>query len=327
MSRVLSYLRRFNAALGAGWNRFWFTPISPRTLGAIRIAAGLLAFYAVATYGPDLERFFASDGMLPMSLVGSLYRPAGQLLSQWSVLDYVPDSWLWPTYYVSLTLIGLFVLGVGGRLIAILATIVTISFFARAPLVIGEFEAILSFLLVYLCVGRSSDAFSIRSLIARVYSAASQPTAPSQAHDSLTSSGDRRSISGCLSPLNTIAVRLIQVHIVAVHLMMGFAQLSAPEAAWWSGEGMWLAAGRPGMALVDVSGLEDHPRAVAAWSHAVTVYLLVAPALLWHQLARPLMLAIGLGVWISVALATGWVPFAWAMVAGLMAFTAPSPRQ
>ena len=131
------------------------------TLGVLRIATGLLALYAVATYAPDLERWFADDGMLPMSLIRDLYRPEGQILGQRSLLDYLPDSMLWPAYWRSLAVIGLYTLGIGGRVIAIAATIATLSFFTRAPLVIGEFEHVLAMLLIYLCIGRACDAFSI----------------------------------------------------------------------------------------------------------------------------------------------------------------------
>lgn len=322
MTIVTDYFHNLIHAIGDGWNRFWFTPVSARTLGGIRIAAGLLALYAIATYGPDLDRFFASDGMLPMPLLRELmYRPEGRLLGPHSLLDYTPDSLLWPTFYVSLAVVGLFTLGIGGRFMAIAAAVLTISFFARAPLVISAFEAILSFLLVYLCIGRASDALSVPSLFRR--KAALQAPPPQR-----PASNDQRSASVALaSPLNTIALRLIQIHVVAVHLMMGYAQLAAPESTWWSGEGLWLAAGRPGMALVDVYGLEDHPRLIAAWSHAITIYLLSMPVFVWIRLARPLVLAVGAAIWISVALATGWVPFAFAMITGLVAFVPPAANR
>jgi hypothetical protein len=318
MTSVTEYFQELNSAIGAGWNRFWFTPASARTLGAIRIVAGLLALYAVATYGPDLERFFGSDGMLPMSLVESLYRPEGQLLGQRSLLDFLPDGLLRPMYFASLAVISIYTMGIGGRALAIAAAVVTISFFARAPLLIGEFEAILSFLLVYLCIGRSTDALSVRGLLTR------KTEAPASPH--LSASTLSPAALPQASPLNTMALRLIQIHIVIVHLMMGLAQLSAPESAWWSGEGIWLAAGRAGMPYIDLSGLEEHPRVIAAWSHAITLYLLAAPVLLWVPLARPLMLAAGIAVWGSVALATGWAPFSLAILAGLGAFIG-SPRK
>jgi hypothetical protein len=298
MQPIVRYFNDLSVTIGAAWNRFWFTPMRATTLGLLRIATGLLALFAVATYLPDLERWFGKDGMLPMSLIRDLYRPEGQILGQRSVFDALPPEWITPAYWVSLAVIALYTLGVGGRWTAAAATVATISFFTRGPLVIGEFEQILALLMIYLCIGRASDAFSLAALWRRKDSAATtlQPTAYSLQP---------------LSPLNTISLRLIQVHIALIHLMMGYAQLAAPESAWWSGEGIWLAAGRPGMPLVDLSGLQDNFRLIAAWSHAMTIYLLAMPIFIWNRWARPLILALGAFVWLSFMLASGWIPSVW----------------
>ena len=292
MTAVKNYFAELSAAVGAWWNRFWFTPTPATTLGAIRVLVGMLALYAIATYAPDLERWFSPKGMLPAAMVVEMY------VGQFSIFDYLPPNMLWPAYWATLAVLALFTLGVGGRVTAIAATIMTLSFFGRAPLITGEFETILALLMVYLCIGRASDAFSIL-----------RPRA----------SG----LTPHVSPSNTIAVRLIQIHLAAVHLLMGWAQLAGPESSWWSGEGIWLAAMRPGMALVDFSFLTNHPRIVGAWSHIITLYLLALPVLVWNRLARPLVLAVGVFVWISLAMASGWVMFCLAMLTGLVAYLEP----
>lgn len=297
MQAVTDYITELNTTIGAAWNRFWFTASSASTLATLRIAVGLLSLYAVATYAPDLELWFGPGGMMPLTMVRSLY--VGQL----SLLDYVPPTMLWPAYWVSLVVIALFTLGVGGRVMAIAATVVTLSFFARGPLVTGEFESILSFLLVYLCIGRADDAYSVKAYWRRHTTNSPLPLPP--------------------SPFNTISLRLIQIHTALACLMMGWAQLAAPESAWWSGEGIFLAAGRPGMPLVDLSDLADRPRLVAAWSHAMTLFLLAMPVLIWNRLARPLVVIFGSLIWVSFALASGWVPFCAAMMTGLAAFIEP----
>ena len=309
MQSAARYFNDLNAAIGAAWNRFWFTPTRATTLAALRIATGLLALFAVATYWPDLERWFGEDGMLPMSLIRDLYRPEGQILGQRSVFDVMDPAWITPAYWASLVLIALYTLGIGGRGIAVAATVATISFFTRGPLVIGEFEQILAMLMIYLCIGRTGDAFSVASLW-RKRTAASSVQHPASSIEQP-------------SPLNTISLRLVQVHIALVHLMMGYAQLAAPESAWWSGEGSWLAAGRPGMPLVDLGHLEDNFRLIAAWSHAMTIFLLAQPIFVWRRLTRPLILALGAFVWLSFMLASGWVPFCLAMLTGLGSYIEP----
>jgi hypothetical protein len=285
-----------SSALGPAWNRFWFTPRDARTLGVLRIVVGLMAFYTIATYGPDLERWFGAGGMLPLGMIRSLYE------NQPSLLDLLPPNLLWPFYWASLAAIAFFTLGVGGRYAAIAATAATLSFFSRAPLLTGEYEPILAFLLVYLCVGRASDEFSLAAALRR-------RTLPPASN-----------LQPPASPANTISLRLLQIHLAIVHLMMACAMLAAPESAWWNGEGIYLAAMRPGMSLIDPALLTNHPRIVAAWSHAITLYLLAFPVLVWIRLARPLVLAIGIVIWLSIAAATGWLMFGLAMLVGLVAF-------
>ena len=62
---ILAYLNTLSLVFGRGWNRFWFTPSDPFVLAPVRIGAGLMAFYLVATYTPDLETFFGHKGLVP----------------------------------------------------------------------------------------------------------------------------------------------------------------------------------------------------------------------------------------------------------------------
>src|SRR5215510_2497009 len=43
------------------WNRFWFTPSDPTTLGAIRIFCGVLILYTHLAYTYDLRAFMSRD--------------------------------------------------------------------------------------------------------------------------------------------------------------------------------------------------------------------------------------------------------------------------
>src|SRR6266478_4301857 len=72
MAAVVAYLNALCQSFGRGWNRFWFTPSDPIALGPLRIGAGLMALYLVATYSPDLETFFGRDGLLPVETLQSL---------------------------------------------------------------------------------------------------------------------------------------------------------------------------------------------------------------------------------------------------------------
>ena len=48
----------------AGWNRFWFQPADPATLGLIRILAGAMLLYTHLVWSLDLASVLWSDGWL-----------------------------------------------------------------------------------------------------------------------------------------------------------------------------------------------------------------------------------------------------------------------
>jgi len=50
-----------------GWNRFWFQPADPTTLGFIRILAGLFALYTHLAYSWDLHQFFGADAWMTVA--------------------------------------------------------------------------------------------------------------------------------------------------------------------------------------------------------------------------------------------------------------------
>ena len=122
--------------------------------------------------------------------------------------------------------------------------------------------------------------------------------------------------------MTTIATRLIQVHLALWVAMMGFSKLGGD--VWWLGTGVWWLVSRPESRLVDLTWLARMPLLLNAWTHAIVLFELSFPILVWIPLARPLMLALGTVVWGSIALLTGDIPFALMMCVASMAFLSPA---
>jgi hypothetical protein len=300
IAAVEAYIRQLGAATSRGWERFWFVPTSAGSLGIIRILAGASTLWAIVAYQPDLADWLDPEGMLPLELVRDLF-PV-----QWSPLDTLPPTAWAPFHLATILLLALLTIGVGGRVVAALALVGTLSFFHRLPLASGRFEAVAAMLLAYLVLGDASQ----NCAVGRWYRNRRAPANP-------TTGMTQEQASNC-SALNTISQRLIQLHTALIHLMMGTAQLAAMGGVWYSGEGMWLVASG-GNSLLDMTGLEAYPRLVALLSHSVTLYLLTFPLGTWHTLWRPLLLAWGLLVWTMVAVFSGDWLFAVAMIAGSLA--------
>ena len=72
---VSDYFSSVTDHVGRAWNRFWFLPSDPLTLSVIRVLAGLIAFYTVLTFTPDLITFFGPQGLLGLENVSRMQEP------------------------------------------------------------------------------------------------------------------------------------------------------------------------------------------------------------------------------------------------------------
>jgi hypothetical protein len=87
---------------------------------------------------------------------------------------------------------------------------------------------------------------------------------------------------------------------------------------------MWWLMSRPESRLVDFTWLHRTPLLIDAWTHLIVLVELAFPILIWAPLARPLMLALAVLVWVSIALVSGEVTFALMMVVASLAFVSPA---
>src|SRR6516162_11639444 len=58
--------------LWRAWERFWFTPGDPTTLGFMRLLGGFLIFYVHLSYAFDLQTFFGRDAWLNLDLANEV---------------------------------------------------------------------------------------------------------------------------------------------------------------------------------------------------------------------------------------------------------------
>lgn len=310
LESVRNYLLELTEGFGAGWNRFWFTRRDPFALGVMRLLTGLVAFYVIFTYGPDLETFFGENGLLTLENVKTLNTTLREPDGVWrfSYLDLLktPSS-LRAGYVAGLVVIGLFTIGLQSRIASILALLVVQSFIHRGPVLTAQVEPILVMVMFYLCLGPSGASLSIDAWL----------TKRSRSKAGFVDSGEVK-----LSAAANISTRLIQVHISLLYAVMGLSKLVA--VGWWDGGGAWWLVARPESRLFDFSFLSDHIYIVNAWTHSIVLYELAFPVLIWNRLARPLMLTLGLVYLILLGLASGLLTFVAMLFIANLAFVAPT---
>ena len=163
LAEAMAYLRHVSRAAHAGWNVFFFSPADPTTLGLMRIAVGLLAFWSLLVFGLDLHDYFGSTGWAAAAI------QSGQRRLIWSFWFLVPDGWLRLSWCVSLAVLALYTLGLFSRVTAILAWVIVVSTVRRVPNALYGFDQVISALALYLAVtGASGQAVSVRSILAPV---------------------------------------------------------------------------------------------------------------------------------------------------------------
>ncbi|MDB5386435.1 MAG: hypothetical protein JWM11_2081 [Planctomycetaceae bacterium] len=299
MSLIRTYFRDLFSTTAANWNRFWFTPADPATLGLLRILAGAMIFYTHLVWTLDLAAFFGPQSWLDHDVVSLMQRGGWQWSHFWWSNS---PAWLWSTHIVALVVCLMFTLGIWTRLTSILTCLITLSYAHRAPDAMFGLDQINGFLSLYLAIGPSGAAYSLdRWLASRKTGLPLTPARPSIAAN--------------------IAIRLIQWQMCVLYLFAGLSKLQGP--AWWDGTAFWGAVANLEYQSVDMVWLVHFPWLVNILTHVTIAWELSYIVLIWGRLSRPLMLAVAIPIHLGIGICLGMMTFGSVMLIANVAFISP----
>jgi hypothetical protein len=317
---IRDYFDTLTRSLGQGWNQFWFRPSGAMSLSVLRILTGLMALWLHLTLLPDLESYFGPEGMLPVETVHQLNIDPETGTSRY-VFSYLTlcrtSGELQAAHAIGAVILIMFIVGAFSRVTAVLALAVVLSTIHRGVMLTAEVEPILTMVMCYLCLGPTGAHLSVDRWLARrkrFKAKESNPAAETSLED-----GPAPTTSA------QVATRLIQVHLAAIYAVMVLSKLLSE--AWWDGEAVYWLANTSPSALVDLTWLYAYPKTIDAWTHAIVLFELSFPLLIWVPLARPLVLSVAVVMWLSLALLTGLVPFCLMMLVANLAFVSPLAMQ
>ncbi len=307
MNAVGKYFETLLSQWGAAWNRFWFTPADATAVSLLRILTGGMACWFLLSFATDLTIWFGTDGLLPIDTVRLLTEDETEKWNRRASYLILSDD---PRFLTTVHVVGVivalaFTVGLATRITGISTLAIVLSYVHRGPMIMGQFEPVLTLMLFYLVLAPCHRRFSVdRWLSQRRQAGSTSAKPPFEDKPSITAN---------------VCQRMMQVHIAALYLMMGLTKLGGSDV-WWSGEAMWWLIAHTESRLVDLTFLHRHEYLINLWTHAVVWFELLFGLLIWHRLARPLLLAIGVIQWISLGLVTGLLSYCVMMLIANLSF-------
>lgn len=145
------------------WCAFWFESNKPLQLRLFRICFGVLAFLYYAHRTLDLELYYSSAGIMPLSVVNELL----PMEFRWSILFHLTSTpMLWALHLTSLAAIFALTIGFYPRVAALVAYVLHVSFMHRNMSPSYGVDLISTFFLLYLVFVNTKKQRSFPSSIA-----------------------------------------------------------------------------------------------------------------------------------------------------------------
>jgi hypothetical protein len=302
MNVVRGYFRELFRATIAGWNRFWFTPADPATLGLLRVLAGSMLLYTHLVWSLDLESFFGPRGFVSPAALSAM--PPHTTWGMWSYFDWIHSpAALWTAHIAALIVFLLLTLGLFSRAAAILGFLATVSYANRVmPFALFGLDDINALLALYLAIGPCGAAYSLDRLWARWRAGQKLPIEPRIDAN--------------------VAIRLVQVHMCIVYAFSALGKLMG--GSWWAGTAIWLSVANREYQSLDLTWLAAWPVLVNLLTHVTVLWELSYCVLVWPRLTRPLVIAMAVPIHLGIALALGMSTFGLVMLIGNVAFISPA---
>lgn len=309
-------------------DHFFLTPRTAETLAVLRIATGAMLCYIHCIWLLDLTSFFGANALLGLDVLDALHAKN----YKWTYLART-DSLAVALIHEALAAIAGVLLAVGfaTRWTSIAAWFLTLMTVHRLTPFLFGLDQITLMLAMYLCIGRSADCWSFDAWLASlrrgipklpigtaraIANSAILPVRSAKLSQWMGWDEDGRA---CWS--NTLATRLIQIHLCVIYFFGGLGKLRG--GMWWDGTAMWFSAASFEYQSLDLTWIGYYPILGAVLTHVTLFWEVTYFALVWPKQTRPLVLAIAGMVHAAIAIFLGMVTFGLMMIVANLAFIEP----
>ncbi|QGJ69554.1 HTTM domain-containing protein [Planctomycetales bacterium 10988] len=335
MNVILQYFRDLKENTVSGWNRFWFTPTDPATLGMIRIFTGMMLVYTHLVWGIAMADFFGPEGWLSVDAVDAFrvrvnYETAdssffpinptvagtpaaeeatpGLGLTPSPFLIWDSPAVMWSVHVFSIVAMLLFTLGLWTRVTSVLAFACALFYVHRVPAATFGLDQINVMLTMYLMLGPSGAAYSLDRLFARRRWVRQGNDIESFPNPPLTGAN--------------FSIRLMQFHMCVIYFFAGTAKLAGEN--WWDGTAIWMAMANGEYSTLNMFWIAWYPWISDLLTEGTVWWELSYCVLIWPRLTRPIVLFFGVLMHIGIGIGMGMMTFALIMIIGNGAFVSPA---
>jgi len=281
-------------------NTFWFLPRAADTLALIRFWTGAMLAYIHIVWCLRLDDFMGEHAFTTKEWVRNLHRSD----YTWSYLWFTDSlTFLWAHEVIAILLSVLMSIGLFTRVVIPLVWFMTLMVCHRMTGFLFGLDQIAMMVTMYLMIARSGDVASVDSMLR---SRGSQSTAP---------------VESPLSTVNTIATRMIQIHLCVIYLFGGLGKMRGET--WWDGSAIWLSAVSYEYQSLDLTWIGKMPILMAIAAHITLFWETFYCCLVWPKLTRPWILAIAVSVHAGIGIFLGMITFGWMMIIANAAFLEP----
>lgn len=285
------------APLRRGWNRFFHEPVDTRICGILRIAYASVLLVNVLVWAPDLERWFAETGVLPLKASRFLVDPESRSIFEWLAPDAAA---VWTCYLLLVLQILLLGAGLWPRFQAAGVFLWLVSFQHRNMLLWDGQDSLFrlfAFFLIFLPSDRflSADAWRRRA---------------------------GRAPRDLVAP--AFALRFFQIQMTIMYLAAGWEKLAGTD--WPAGVALYYVA-----RLDDFFGHYPAPEFLFAWmplvgwaTWAVLAGEIVLPFAFWFRETRLAAVILAFLFHLGLEWTMNLFLFPWIAMVGLLSFLEPS---
>jgi uncharacterized membrane protein YphA (DoxX/SURF4 family) len=278
------------------WNRFFFDPISPATIGLFRIVFGLVIFISLVGKFPSIDIFYGPKAIVTYESMNTFFPRQPYLFFRWLPLE---EPWL--TIYLSALLLATasLIVGFQTRLSSILVFLGLMSLSNRNFFVDNAGDDLMRINAFFLLFTEAGAAYSLDRYFRR-----------------------RKGLEGKnLKPVAPWGQRLLQLQLAYLYFETATLKLSGPS--WVDGTALYYSLNYLELRRLDFRFLFSHLWQIKLASYGTMFIEFAAFTLIWFKKLRYPVLILALILHLGINLLMQFPIFQYVIVASLINFVFP----